>query len=104
MKTRLAFLLIGLFLVAGFNPLQAQSVLIDVASSSGYPGGSVTVSLVVESCGGTLPAGLQVDLAYNASVLTYVRTSRGSAADAAGKNAYSNLVSAGKLRVLVAVG
>lgn len=103
MKSRLACLFLGIIpLISGLGMIQAQSVLVDALSATGNPGSTVQVSVALESAGGTYPAGLQMDLSFSTSALTYVRAAKGSAADAAGKNVSANFTAPGNLRLLVA--
>ena len=98
----IATVLVSATLLTSTTLLRAQSSLIDVGSAAGSAGTNVQVPVYLESTGGAQPAGLQVDVAFDASVLTFVQSSTGSAATAAGKSATSNTLPSGNLRILVA--
>ncbi len=76
----------------------AQSALLGVGSDSGLPGETISIS-VGFTPGSTPVSTLQFDLIFSSS-LSYVSTSTGVAASAAGKNATGNAISGG-VRILV---
>ncbi|HYL92444.1 MAG TPA: cohesin domain-containing protein, partial [Alphaproteobacteria bacterium] len=83
----------------------AQTASLSLSGDSGAPGASVTLSVSLNSNGGTQPAALQWDFNYSTTDLspasgTYYAT--GAAASAAGKSVTCNTVSAGDVRCLVA--
>ena len=83
----------------------AQTPSLFLSSGSGVPGASVTLSVSLNSNGGTAPAAVQWDFKYSTTDLspasgTYYAT--GPAASAAGKSASCNAISAGDIRCIVA--
>lgn len=103
MKSRLACWIVASFLmITGLTQVRAQSVHIDLFSEYGNAGSTVQMFLYLESSGGVHPAGIQVDVGFNTSVLTYGKISRAASAVAAEKSVFANLTAPGNLRVLVA--
>ncbi len=98
----LATVLVSVTLLASTTLLRGQSAQVDLGSASGSAGTNVQVPVYLESTGGAQAAGLQVDVAFDTSVLTFVQSSTGSAATAAGKMASSSPLLSGNLRLLVA--
>jgi hypothetical protein len=87
------------------NLAAAQTPSLSLSGGSGAPGASVTLTVSLNSNGGTPPAAIEWDFSYAGSVLspgpgTYYTT--GAAASAAGKSATCNVISAGDVRCVVA--
>ncbi len=78
-----------------------QSIQVDLGSASASAGAVVQVPVFLISSGGAQPAGIQLDLSFNASILTFNSASAGPAASAAGKSAVSHSSTPGALRVIV---
>src|SRR5580693_5115105 len=85
------------------NRAGAQTPSLSLSGVSGSPGATVTLSVSLNSNGGTQPASVQWDFNYSTTDLspasgTYFAT--GAAASAAGKSASCNNISAGDVRCL----
>jgi len=95
-----------LCVIAGItNRAAAQTPSLSLSGGSGAPGATVTLSVSLNSNGGTQPVSVQWDFNYSPTILspasgTYFAT--GAAASAAGKSASCNNISAGDVRCLVA--
>src|SRR6266849_1522919 len=83
----------------------AQTPSLSLSGGSGVPGANVTLSVSLNSNGGTQPASVQLDFSYSSADLvpasgTYYAT--GAAASAAGKSATCSTISPGDIRCIVA--
>jgi hypothetical protein len=102
MFNRFSLFTILFSLLMVFGAARAQSVLVDIGSANGTAGSVVQVPVAIESTSSAQPVGLQLDISFNTSYLTFNQCTTGAAAAAAEKSASCNTLSAGNLRLLVA--
>ncbi len=88
-----------LLLLAAATPALAATVT--VGSQAAVRGATIVVPVNLTSSVGENPAGLQFDLTYNTSVLTFVSYADGPVSTAAGKFGSSSNPSAGVRRVVI---
>lgn len=92
------FLLLTLSIT--FGAIRAQSVLVDIGSANGISGSIVQVPVAIESVSSAQPVGLQLDISFQTSHLTFNQCTVGAVSSAAEKSVSCNLFSAGNLRLL----